>query len=221
MKTMKHVSFIVAAIAVAALAGIIFIPKYIPAPERQVACTMEAKLCSDGSHVARVGPSCDFSACPAAHAEDNWVLFSDPKTGATFKYPPTLVTKYIHPAEWPPKIQITNGPFACTETGSQVTPAGNTQKQTINGRTYCVTKGSEGAAGSIYLTSAYAFPFHNKVAKLTSSLRFVQCANYDEPQKSECNAERSSFELDGIIDRIATTIALNAAGAIQEKSGVK
>lgn len=30
----------------------------------QVACTMEAKLCPDGSYVGRTGPKCEFSECP-------------------------------------------------------------------------------------------------------------------------------------------------------------
>ncbi len=30
----------------------------------QVACTQEAKLCSDGSYVDRTGPKCEFAACP-------------------------------------------------------------------------------------------------------------------------------------------------------------
>jgi hypothetical protein len=30
-----------------------------------VACTMDAKQCSDGSYVGRTGPNCEFSACPA------------------------------------------------------------------------------------------------------------------------------------------------------------
>lgn len=30
----------------------------------QVACTMEAKLCPDGSSVGRTGPNCEFAACP-------------------------------------------------------------------------------------------------------------------------------------------------------------
>jgi len=29
-----------------------------------VACTMDAKLCPDGSYVGRVGPNCEFAACP-------------------------------------------------------------------------------------------------------------------------------------------------------------
>ncbi len=32
----------------------------------QVACTMEAKLCPDGSYVGRSGPNCEFAACPTA-----------------------------------------------------------------------------------------------------------------------------------------------------------
>jgi hypothetical protein len=32
------------------------------------ACTMEAKICPDGSSVGRTGPNCEFSACPVATA---------------------------------------------------------------------------------------------------------------------------------------------------------
>jgi len=31
-----------------------------------VACTMEAKLCPDGSYVGRTGPRCEFTACPTS-----------------------------------------------------------------------------------------------------------------------------------------------------------
>ena len=33
----------------------------------QIACTMEAKQCPDGSYVGRSGPSCEFTACPEAN----------------------------------------------------------------------------------------------------------------------------------------------------------
>lgn len=29
-----------------------------------VACTMDAKICADGSAVGRSGPNCEFAACP-------------------------------------------------------------------------------------------------------------------------------------------------------------
>ncbi len=32
------------------------------------ACTMEAKLCPDGSSVGRTGPNCEFSLCPGEKA---------------------------------------------------------------------------------------------------------------------------------------------------------
>ena len=37
---------------------------YNASPKNQVACTMEAKLCPDGSYVGRSGPLCEFAACP-------------------------------------------------------------------------------------------------------------------------------------------------------------
>lgn len=38
----------------------------IPTGGGQVACTMETKLCPDGSSVGRIGPNCEFAACPGA-----------------------------------------------------------------------------------------------------------------------------------------------------------
>lgn len=34
-------------------------------PAGGVVCTMDAKLCPDGSSVGRTGPNCEFAACPA------------------------------------------------------------------------------------------------------------------------------------------------------------
>jgi hypothetical protein len=42
-----------------------------PGPE-QVACTMEAKLCSDGSYVGRTGPDCEFTPCPGDEGHQAW-----------------------------------------------------------------------------------------------------------------------------------------------------
>lgn len=38
-------------------------PPAVPADE-EVACTMDAKMCPDGSAVGRSGPTCSFAACP-------------------------------------------------------------------------------------------------------------------------------------------------------------
>jgi hypothetical protein len=38
--------------------------EFAPAQPKPVACTMEAKMCPDGSYVGRTGPNCEFEACP-------------------------------------------------------------------------------------------------------------------------------------------------------------
>lgn len=55
----------------------------------QKACTEEAKLCSDGSAVGRVGPNCEFSPCPTATSDP--IASWEETTGETFliKTPPT------------------------------------------------------------------------------------------------------------------------------------
>lgn len=35
-----------------------------PADPGGPVCTMEAKMCPDGSAVGRTGPNCEFAACP-------------------------------------------------------------------------------------------------------------------------------------------------------------
>lgn len=167
--------------------------------EEQKFCTQEAKLCPDGSYVGRTGPDCEFAACP----EPGWKT----TTGTpSFSYPEKLPYKYISEVDWPPQIQELNQVFSCNEGGSEIMTAGQTKKQTINGTEYCVTKESEGAAGSIYTQYAYAFPRNGKTDIITFSLRFVQCANYDDPNKTECENERSSFSIDGTVDGMAKSI---------------
>ena len=41
----------------------------ISIPPEPVACTMEAKLCPDGSYVGRTGPNCEFTQCPTGSVE--------------------------------------------------------------------------------------------------------------------------------------------------------
>ncbi len=39
-------------------------------PERERACTLEAKICPDGTAVGRRGPTCKFDACPATNSSN-------------------------------------------------------------------------------------------------------------------------------------------------------
>jgi hypothetical protein len=41
----------------------------IPPRVGGVMCTQDARLCSDGSYVARTGPNCEFAPCPTAEGD--------------------------------------------------------------------------------------------------------------------------------------------------------
>ena len=79
----------------------------------------------------------------------------------------------------------------------------------INGRDYCVTISSEGAAGSIYTTYAYVTKIQDKFVSFSFILLATQCDNFDEPEKSACKSERATFSVDNFIDQIIQTTQIN------------
>lgn len=140
--------------------------------------------------------------------ENGWKTYTDPGRGIIFRYPENLSTKYIDLVDWPPAITISAHPFTCTEAGSETDRAGETRRVVIGTRTYCVTKETEGAAGSIYTRYTYTASIDGKSVILTFSLRFVQCGNYPEPEITACEQERTSFDIDATVDRIMQTVVL-------------
>ena len=196
-------------IAAIVIVFIALIGGVVQAPQ-QAACTMEAKLCPDGSSVGRAGPNCEFASCPEViNNNPGWKTFSDDKQGISFQYPDQLAsTTYIHPVDWPPQIAVANGPLACVESGSEIMQGGQTQKIVINSREYCLTKESEGTAGSTYTQYAYAFPKNDKTLTFAFTLQSVQCANYDDPKKTECESGRKAFDIDSTVDRMAQSVQL-------------
>ena len=173
---------------------------------------MDGELCPDGSYVSRTGPSCEFAECPkftiSSIDTSAWKTVSDSTTGVTFKYPQDLNTTYINASDWPPQVQVLSGPFACVDAGEPNARSGQTLAKTINGHNYCITIVSEGAAGSTYLQYAYETTMQDKNLYFTFTLREPQCANYDDPQKTTCETERKSFDVDNLIDNIIQTTTI-------------
>lgn len=57
-------------------------------PDEGVMCTMEAKLCPDGSYVGRSGPNCEFAPCPANEpSEEDRVSVAFPQPDAVVMSP--------------------------------------------------------------------------------------------------------------------------------------
>ncbi len=176
----------------------------------RVVCTLEAKLCPDGSSVGRIGPLCQFAACPnEATTTASLEMFNDQKLGVSFKYPANLGTRFIltDPQSWPPTVTLATTTFSCVQGQPTVNglPTQKTKK-VINGKIYCVETDNEGAAGTMYSTYTYTTLKNAKLVSLTFTVRYPQCDNYDDPNKTECKNERQNFNLDQVIDAIVTSL---------------
>lgn len=60
--------------------------------EEKVACTMDAKMCPDGSYVGRTGPKCEFEACPKAKDTTTSSVKEFTVVGNNFSFTPSLIT---------------------------------------------------------------------------------------------------------------------------------
>jgi len=56
---------------------------------QEVACTMEAKICPDGSSVGRTGPNCEFAPCPTVAPDPtaNWETYTNTVRGYRVRHP--------------------------------------------------------------------------------------------------------------------------------------
>ncbi len=73
--TLLLVVICVLAILIAAAAMLLSQPRAEEPKEIQPACTLEAKICPDGSSVGRSGPYCDFAPCPESKPAVKAVTF--------------------------------------------------------------------------------------------------------------------------------------------------
>lgn len=56
------------------------------APRGQQACTLEAKICPDGSAVGRTGPNCEFAECPTTSTSTTTIATSTTGGGGIQPY---------------------------------------------------------------------------------------------------------------------------------------
>jgi tryptophan-rich sensory protein len=181
-----------------------------PTTFEPTACTMEAKLCPDGSSVGRTGPECEFAACPEGNNDNpGWVTATSP-VGFRFQYPEKLIAQYISTQEWPPIIIVKPGVYSCSETPLEKSSLSEIISQRlVDDRIYCVDVKHEGAAGSVYSSYAYTTLKDGQLVEVSFTLRYPNCSNYDPEPSQACTNEREAFDLDATVDRIVQTIDWN------------
>ena len=128
-------------------------------------------------------------------------------------------TEYIGSQDWkviivneeekyPPKFKITEGQIDCKITSSESALLSRTVKRKIDGRIYCIESLSEGAVGTIYTQYAYSTIKNGSLIMMSCVIRYPQCINYSEPQRTECANERERFDLDKIIGYIVKNLSI-------------
>ncbi|MCI0597634.1 hypothetical protein L0Y34_00955 [Candidatus Parcubacteria bacterium] len=129
---MKTLLFGIVLIIVIGLGGFFYrdvMERTNPGGGNVTACTLEAKLCPDGSAVGRMGPSCAFAPCPPPNVEvtDASIAFIMPEDYAAdenaYGADPSLIATFVKPAsfeEAPHTIIIRQHPIPEGQTADDV-----------------------------------------------------------------------------------------------------
>ncbi len=89
-------NIIIGASIILAVIIVFYILNYSPTQEPQSACTMEAKICPDGSAVGRTGPNCEFAPCPIVEnppVTDELIIIETPVPNQKVSSPIMVVGK--------------------------------------------------------------------------------------------------------------------------------
>jgi hypothetical protein len=173
----------------------------IPVEEVGQSIVLAVEKINDQWHITKI------STGPVNGVGDNWKLSQPSAQGIQFMYPDPLSTKFITTQDWPPTVQMTSGEYVCKK-GNTKDNTGIVTEHSVGDRKYCVTTFSEGAAGSTYMTYEYMNKQGDFLAHVKFTLRYVQCANYDEPDQATCKVEQTGFSVDGLVDRITSSIRM-------------
>lgn len=80
---------------------------------QEAGCTMEAKLCPDGSAVGRIGPQCKFAECPNIASANENIRVTSPLPQAVIENPVTIIGEargtWFFEASFPVSIVGDNG----------------------------------------------------------------------------------------------------------------
>jgi hypothetical protein len=138
-----------------------------------------------------------------------WETYRNDYFGIEFKYPEGLGLQYVSvdPSGWPPEISGLDRDFVCEESLNLKTTFGYGLRKivAIDDSSYCLTKGTEGAAGTFYSTYQYTEKDRWNL-NLSFILRFSNCDNIAGADRSKkCRDEIKSFDPSLLAHKIFST----------------
>jgi hypothetical protein len=143
---------------------------------------------------------------PSEHL--GWIESTATPQGIVFSYPRELEGSYYFAAEWPPIVERVVNEYSCSNVEGTDGPVSFVEERSIDGKLYCISERSEGAAGSRYTTYEYSTDRGDAVMRTVFTIRFPQCLNYDNARQEECEAEQSSFDPDDLAKELIDSARL-------------
>lgn len=186
----------------------------------QIACTMDAKICPDGTAVGRVGPSCNFAPCP--DPTKNWQTYKDVENKFELKYPEVTFSDNNAPFSFAVDCAEVNFPAQCPSSSdiqakmrdyNPSTQALNfvpaAVENTVN---FCVAENADGAAGTTYKTYFYLTVKESKCVITKIVVPYPNCQNYlpleegnIEQEKNYNNCVKSNSEKPYLLNLVFST----------------
>lgn len=154
----------------------------------------------DRTRLIRIRVRGDEKACPGAppgRLDAEYISFSD-----------WNVEVFSSRNEYPRCFGVKEGRVFCRNKEMPENQQEEILEKTIDGRKYCIRKSSQGAAGTIYRKYTYAAVKKGKLVTVSFTAGFTCCGNYEEPARSECEAERRSFSPDQAVDRAVERLVM-------------
>lgn len=187
---------------------------------KSVACTMEAKICPDGSAVGRTGPNCEFTPCPDITA--SWKTYSNKEYGFELKYPETLLpdqnapsaivvdcASHDFPNKCPDSIDIQN---KIRDFNPNTQPLNFNLIDADNDIKFCMASFGDGAAGTTYQNYFYLTVKDSKCIIVKIVIAYPNCQNYlpleqgnTQQEQSYNNCLTSNQEKPKTLDKILST----------------
>ncbi len=87
---MKRTMLILIGVIALGLSGVAGFMLLNERQDDEAGCTMEAKICPDGTAVGRSGPDCAFAACPSVPEGNSAIRITSPETDAVVGSPATI-----------------------------------------------------------------------------------------------------------------------------------